>query len=331
MRIETSVTSISWIPSEAMTGLMRLPMDLHLGHYDEPPPDVIDDFAGFVDSDRCRFANRLAAWIEVDDNGTITDAGYSGGGLVGGTVAGIGAASVRIPGIAYPEVRTEPALDTNSVTFIQTAGGRTGAPFPRKMDRPPYMTLTSPTAWTTLQLTIRADGTSDFEVRGASPFPRHWFYDASGTLAQKSGSIDFKDWTHRRHDADTPWGDTDAVAVVTPVETALERTLSLQIMKAGHKPRIENIEEGKALIREGDESDDIVLLLDGVVGIDVAGNRVAEAGPGAVLGERSALEGGTRTATVTAITKVKAAFARPDSLRTEALMELSSGHRREGG
>ena len=38
MRIESSVTSISWIPSEAMTGPLRVPVDLGIGHYDDPPP-----------------------------------------------------------------------------------------------------------------------------------------------------------------------------------------------------------------------------------------------------------------------------------------------------
>ena len=43
MRIESSVTSVSWIPSEAMTGPLRVPVDLGIGHYDDPLPDHIDD------------------------------------------------------------------------------------------------------------------------------------------------------------------------------------------------------------------------------------------------------------------------------------------------
>lgn len=42
MRVGSSVTSISWIPSEAIAGVTRLPFDLGVGHYDEPPPDRID-------------------------------------------------------------------------------------------------------------------------------------------------------------------------------------------------------------------------------------------------------------------------------------------------
>jgi hypothetical protein len=48
-----------------------------------------------------------------------------------------------------------------------------------------------PVVWSTLALTTRTDGSSDFEVVGASPFPRHWLYDHSGKLATKTGYIDF--------------------------------------------------------------------------------------------------------------------------------------------
>ena len=76
MRIERSVTSISWIPSEAMTGPMRLPMDLGIGHYDQAPPDHVarDDLESLRRQDRFRFANHLVAWVEVED-GEIVDAG----------------------------------------------------------------------------------------------------------------------------------------------------------------------------------------------------------------------------------------------------------------
>lgn len=329
MRIESSVTSVSWIPSEAMRGLMRMPVDVHLGHYDDPPPDHIEDFAGLVDSDACRFTNHLAAWIEVDDAGAIVEAGYSGGGMVGGTTAGLGKAKMRLPGIAYPEIRDDPMITGDSATFVQTAGGRTGAPFPRRMDRPPFVTLTSPTAWTTLALTIGTDGSSSFEVKGASPFPRHWIYDREGRLSKKSGSIDFTDWAHRRHDADTPWGDVDSETLITDVETPLERNLSLQIMRGGPKPFIVDFNPGEPVMREGDEDDHIALVLDGIVAIDVGGEIVAEAGPGSVLGERAAYEGGKRTATVTAVTPVKVAITTPGSLQAHDLIELSASHRRE--
>ena len=105
MRQESSVTSISWIPSEAMTGPMRVPMDLHIGHYDEAPPDHLEpgDLDRLLEDDKFRFANHLAAWIKLDE-GRIVDAGYTGGGLIGSTTAKIGL-SVTIPGVAFPSLQ----------------------------------------------------------------------------------------------------------------------------------------------------------------------------------------------------------------------------------
>ena len=61
---------------------------------------------------------------------------------------------------------------------------------------------------------------------GASPFPRHWFYDSAGQLTAKSGLTSFKDWTAGSGIQHTPWGEEDSPALVTAVGTALERALS---------------------------------------------------------------------------------------------------------
>src|SRR5581483_3006238 len=74
MRIESSVTSLSWIPSEAIKGMTKMPFEVGVAHYDETPPDVIDDLGALRDADRFRFANQLSAWIEVED-GRITGFG----------------------------------------------------------------------------------------------------------------------------------------------------------------------------------------------------------------------------------------------------------------
>lgn len=59
MRIESSATSLSWIPSEAVTGLNKAIFGTGFTHYDDPPPDVIDDLDALRDADRFRFANHL--------------------------------------------------------------------------------------------------------------------------------------------------------------------------------------------------------------------------------------------------------------------------------
>jgi hypothetical protein len=327
MRHESSVTSISWIPSEAMTGPMRLPMDVGIGHYDQPPPDHIgpDDLDLLCADDRFRFANKLSAWIEVEE-GAIVDAGYSGTALVGSTKAKLGKTITFSP-VVFPIIQPEPVIEGGSARFVQTAGGRTGSPLPRRIDRPPYVRMTAPTAWTTLGLTINADGTSRFDLVGASPFPRHWVYDSSGALAAKSGVIDFADWT-RTHDHDrTPWHDYERSVLMAEVESQVERDLSSSVMS--QKPSFVKFDEGATLIEQGQEGATIYLILDGMLGVAVDGKDVAELGPGAIVGERAVLEGGKATATVTATTKVRAAKIPADALDRSALEEVAAGHRRE--
>lgn len=327
MRIERSVTSISWIPSEAMTGPMRVPMDLGIGHYDPAPPDNIEpgDLEKLRDEDRYRFANQLAAWIKVED-GEIVDAGYSGGGYVGSTVAKVGMA-ISIPGVSFPLLQELPVIADGKAVFKQTAGGRTGAPLPRRIDRPPFVRMTAPTAWTTLTLTIDASGEMEANLTGASPFPRHWVYDDSGTLTAKSGVVDFADWTrHQDHDR-SPWHDFDRKVLMSEVESQVERDLSRQVMT--NKPELLAVDEGTPLTQEGQPGGPIYLILDGMLSVDVGGETVAELGPGAIVGERAVLEGGLSTATVTALTPVRTARIPAEGLDRDALTEIAAGHRRE--
>jgi hypothetical protein len=331
VRLSSSITSVSWIPSEAISGHMKLPMLLGIGHYDDPPPDRIAgeaDLRALRDDDRFRFANHLAAWIEVED-GRIVDAGYAGGGLIGSTTANLGVTSLTFPAVAFPDLQRDPEIDGGSARFVQTAGGRTGAGMPRRVDRPPYVRLQAPTAWTTLSLTLHADGRVGSELAGASPFPRHWLYDADGVLTHKSGAIDFAEWAGEGDRDATPWGDRDAPALVTTVETALERELSLHLMRGGTRPTIRTVAVGETFTEQDAPGTELFVLLDGIVAVEVDGTPIAEVGPGAVLGERSVLEGGRRTSTLRASTPAKIAVARSEDVDRDALRRLAVGHRRE--
>ena len=60
-------------------------------------------------------------------------------------------------------------------------------------------------------------------------------------------------------------------------------------------------------------------------------SRRHEYGPGAMLGERAALEGGTRTSTLVAVTRCRVASVPAVQLDLSDLAELATGHRREEG
>jgi hypothetical protein len=328
MRMESSVTSLSWIPSEAVAGVNKGMFEMGVAHYDDPPPDVIEDLEALRESDRFRFANRLEAWIEVE-GGKIVNAGYGGGGVMGSTTVSLGGKGVTFAAVELPELREDPVVGDDRATFVQTYGGRTALPAPRHVPRPPFVQFRAPLVWTTLALTINADGSSSFELTGASPFPRHWVYDESGKLAAKVGLADFKQWYRKSFGRNTPWGSTNSTALVTAVETALERELAGLIMRGGAKPELRKLKAGALLTEQGQPGGEVFLVLDGVLVSEVDGQPVAELGPGAILGERAVLEGGVRTSTLRAVTKCRVAVARGDQLDRKVLEQISEGHRRE--
>jgi hypothetical protein len=329
MRYESSVTSLSWIPSEAVTGPTRAAFDSGVTHYDSAPPAELGDLEELRRADRFRFANVLRAWIDVDNGGRVTGAGYSGGGQMGSTTVRLAGLPIVFRAVQLPDIQREPESGDGWVRFVQIAGGRTSLPAPRRVRRKPFVQWVPPLVWTTLSLTLHTDGRADIALAGASRFPRHWVYDGDGQLALKSGLTDFSDWYRQSFGRHSPWGDQDSAALVTAVETALERSLSVQLMHGKAKPRIERLPAGATLVRQGEPGTDVYLLLDGIMRVDRDGERLAEYGPGAMLGERAHLEGGVRTSSLVAVTPCRVGAVAAEHLDRSALEELSAGHRRE--
>ncbi len=327
-RHQSSVTVISWIPSEAIRGLPNLPFQVGVTHIDEPPPDRLDSVDDLIEERKLRFANVLEGWIEVDERG-IVGYGGEGGGHMGSSVVSVGARSLSLPGLSLPDLRPDPVIGPQSVTFRQTAGGRASLPAPRRVKHKPFIQISSPVVWTTVELEIFADGKAEGRLVGSSPFPRHWVYDGTGKLAAKSGLIDFKQWYHHAFGGVTPWEAADLDALTTEVETELERCLSSTIMRTSGRTQRRKLQTGEILYHQGDEGEDLFLVLDGVATVEVDGEIVAEIGPGAVMGERALIEGGRRTATVRAVTPLRGVVVPPELVDREALEKLSTSHRRE--
>jgi hypothetical protein len=298
-----------------------------VAHYDIPPPHKLVSLETMHKADLFREANELKGWIDVED-GKIVAHGHAGGGRIGVTRIKFGPKSIAVPAVALPTQRQAEVGD-GSVTFMQTAGGRTGAPAPRRVSGKPYFQWHSAIAWTTLALTIYADGTSTHELVGASAFPRHWLYDEKGDLVAKSGVIDFEKWYREAHEENTPWGAADSPALVSAVESELERELSRELMQEGTKPQ--QLAEGETLVEQGARGDELFLVLDGLLEVDVDGTVVAELGPGAIVGERAVLEDGVRTATLRAKSPAKVVGVPGDRVEPADLAELAVGRRREEG
>ena len=102
-------------------------------------------------------------------------------------------------------------------------------------------------------------------------------------------------------------------------------------MRDGAVPKPQELEPGTVLVEQGEAGDELFLLLDGVLEVDVDGTPIAEIGPGAIVGERALLEGGTRTASLRAKTRSKVVRVEGDRVDPGDLVELTGGRRREEG
>ena len=181
---------------------------------------------------------------------------------------------IVVPGVAFDVLRPEPDVRPNSVRFVQTVGGRAG--FRRRGGQ---RQAVLPHQF--------GDGVDDAgaddrhrrhvvpRARGASAFPRHWVYDQHGSLAKKSGTVDFKSWYREAHGDNTPWGDEESDAFVTAAESALERQISRDLLTTGIDFERRTLEPADTLVEQGEPGGDLYLLLDGVLAVIVDGDEVA--------------------------------------------------------
>lgn len=320
MRIESSVTAVSWVPAGSVEGGQRLAFHVGAAQYDDPPPDHLDDLPSLLDGGRVRLANQLRGFVEVSD-GRIVASGQSGQGHVGSAREAADAAQVGFAAIPLPDLRPDPEAGDGWVRFGQTAGGLLSVGMPYRTGPAGSPRLAAPAAWTTLALTIHADGTSSQALAGASPFPRHWVYDHDGRLVATSGVVDFTGWQADAWDPFTPWGGRDAPVRVSAVETALERELSRVVLDSA--PHWTRLRKGATLVAQGDPGDELYLLFDGLLAVEIDGVTVAELGPGAVVGEVALLDGGRRTATLRAVTSCRVAAVPGHRIDRDALAELA--------
>jgi len=153
--------------------------------------------------------------------------------MLGSTTVRLRSRGLTFAGVALPDLTPPPEVQQDRVRFTQTAGGHTGAPVPRPVSRPPFWQLTAPIAWSTVALTLGADGASTAELAAASRFPRHYLYDSAGRLIRKSALIRYKDWIRQPAQQRTPWEGGGEPVPVTAVRGPAERSLADTILVSG--------------------------------------------------------------------------------------------------
>jgi Cyclic nucleotide-binding domain len=314
MRIESSVTAITWLPFGVLDAMPNLPLGIAITHFDEPPPQPLRDVARLRDADAFREANELRAWVEVE-NGRTVDHGRAGRPV--GTSARVDLANDQIafPAVEFPVLRPEAEVGDGWVRFQQTVGGRIGLPVPRPLRGKPYLHIGSATAWTTLELVIHADGSSEGRLVAASPFPHHSVYGPDGELVSEHGLSDYDGW-YRESFEESPWGGGK-------LEAELDEIV---LRSGGAKPERRRLATGETLVEQGEAGTDMFMLLEGVLQVEIDGETVAEIGSGAVLGELALLGDGIRTATLRAVRASRVAVL----AGTSRLAELALARRTAG-
>ena len=97
---------------------------------------------------------------------------------------------------------------------------------------------------------------------------------------------------------------------------------------AGKKiPERRTLGPDETLVEQGAPGDELYLVLDGVLGVEVDGEDIAEIGPGAIVGERALLEGGVRTASLRARTRCRIAVIPGDLIDRQELEDLAATRR----
>jgi Cyclic nucleotide-binding domain len=309
MRIESSVTAITWLPFSVLDAMPDLPLGIAVAHFDEPPPEPLCDVDRLRAADAFREANELRAWISVE-NGVIVDHGRGGRTLVAGARTDRANDQIAFPAIEFPVLRPEAEVGDGFVRFQQTVGGRIGLPAPRPLRGKPYLHIGSATAWTTLELVIRADGSSEGRLVASSPFPRHWVYGADGRLVSEHGLADYDGWYHESFQ-ESPWAGGE-----------LEEELDEIVLRSGGaKLERRRVGRGECLVEQGEAGTDMFVLLDGVLQVEIDCEPVAEIGSGAVLGELAVLGDGRRTATLRAVRASRVAVLAGTSRLAELALE----------
>jgi len=317
MRIEASATAITWLPLAALEGIPVIPLELAVAHYDKPPDEVVPDLDELRRQDAFREANELNAWLEVD-GGRVVDYGQAGRSLIGEGPE-LEEQQVFFPAVEFPVIQPQPEVGDTWARFTQTVGGRIGLPAPRRVVGRPYFHLGAVSAWTTVELVIHADGTTETRLVAASPFPRHSLYGADRRLVDVLGGDEFE-----LGDGGTPWGEECTPAFADAVESELERMLAASILREGAKLVRRRVARSETLVEQGETGRELFVLLDGVFDVEIDGDVVAQVGSGAILGERAVLGDGRRTATLRAVRSSRVAVIGPDAISRPQLEEISA-------
>lgn len=202
----------------------------------------------------------------------------------------------------------------------------TGIAVPRRVAHPPFWRLTAPVAWSTITLTLHADGSSEARLIDASPFPRHFLYDSAGRLTYKSALLRYHDWIRESGRHATPWDMEAGPVPVAPVNTEGEQSLANSILVSGDY-RQHRLPAGALLSEAPLAGTEVHLLLDGLLVIEIDHQPAAEAGPGAIFDPVLRTQDSKDHVTVRAQTPCRLAVVPRSGLDSQALLGATAAQK----
>jgi hypothetical protein len=214
-------------------------------------------------------------------------------------------------------IQPEPEVGDGFVRFTQTVGGRIGWPAPRPVAGRSYFHFGAVSAWTTLELLIRADGATETRLVAASPFP------ATPSTAQTAGSSTSSGRSSSSSQRVRRGGTRGRRRLPPPrsrSSSADSRPRSSVTARSSHGV----VTRGDTLVEQGKPGHDLVVLLDGVFDVEIDGEVVAQVGSGAILGERAVLGEGRRNATLRAVRSSRVAVIGSDEIGRAHPGEISA-------
>ena len=283
MRIEQTFTSVSWIPSEAVTGRQQGHLRVSgFTHYDSPPPDVLVRPRADGRPTTASGSRTGCTPGSMSRTDRVVDAGYIDGSVMGATTVRLGKKDLaRFAAVKFQELRAEPEM-ADDVGAVRADV--------RRPCRAAGAAACQPSA---VHEVRGADGVDhhradvarrrDARVRAASARARSrgtGCYDNEGKLAAKAGLADFKEWWRHSFGKHTPWGDEDRPRSSPRSRPRSSVICRRCIMRAGEKRKIRKLKEGQVLVEQGQPGDELYLLLDGVLSVEVDGDVARRARTG---------------------------------------------------
>ena len=313
MRIESSVTAVSWIPSEAITAkvVQASRWRWASSHYDEPLPDHIDDLVALRDADKFRFGNvlqsldrrqrrrrdprlRLLRWRRYRRDHAASSA-RSERHLRRHGVSRPPAGARRHAHLGHLRPDLRRLHRCADAAPCQRAAVRAVAGADRVVDAVAHNQQRRHVATASSSAPARSRGTGCTTTTWTS-WPR------------RASSIS-TDWFRHSFDNHSPWGDEDSPAFVTTIETALERELSHTLMRAGKpSPRSRKLKKGEHPRRAGRRRPrDVPACSTACSKCRSTGRRSASSVPGPCSANVRCSKAAQRTATLKTLTKCRVA------------------------